>query len=155
MGDPNSASPSRATQIGYPDLLALRGAVNPAYRAAQKVRWVMNDNSLGYLDGLLDKNGRPIIRPQYDANGRRLLLGYPVGICPSMPNIGPSATPIAFGALGYFILRICPEATKVIPFTERYADYFQTAFETRMRCNGALLAVSTDSPVKTLVNAAA
>jgi HK97 family phage major capsid protein len=152
-GASTGGSETGADSVGYQDLVALRKSVNPAYRAAQKVFWVMNDNSLGALDSILDKSGRPVIHPQYDANGRRLLLGYPVAICPSMPDIGPSATPIAFGALGYFIFRTVPEAMRVVPYTERYADYGQIALETRLRGNACLLSVGTDSPVKTLVNA--
>jgi len=67
----------------------------------------MNDNTLAAIDGLSDKNDRPIIHPMYDQDGRRLLLGYKVAMCPSLPNIGQGATPIVFGALDYFFCELC------------------------------------------------
>jgi HK97 family phage major capsid protein len=152
-GDPNSSSPSGVTQIGYPDLLSLRTSVNPAYRAAEKVYWLMNDNTLSAIDSLTDKNGRPIIHPQYTPEGYRLLLGYPVGLCPSMPDIGAGATPIAFGATSYFVTR-ATEEVPIFPLIERFMDNLEVGFQSCMSANGALLcAEGTDSPIKLLQNA--
>jgi HK97 family phage major capsid protein len=154
-GDQNSSAPSGVTQIGYQDLLALRTSVNPAYRATEKVYWLMNDNTLSAIDSLTDKNGRPIIHPQYTPEGYRLLLGYPVGLCPSMPDIGAGATPVAFGATSYFVTR-ATEEVPIFPLVERFMDDLEVGFQSCMSANGALLcAESTDSPVKLLQNAAA
>jgi len=143
------------TSIGTPDLIALRTSIDPAYRGSGKVGWLMNDNTLAFLDGLLDKQGRPVIKQIY-VNGRRMLMGYPVGICPSLPNIGAGNKPILFGALGYFVVRKVKGEGKLIRLTERYAENAETGFKSFLRCNGGLLcATGASLPVKFLQNAAA
>jgi HK97 family phage major capsid protein len=163
-GDPNATGATGADSIGYPDLIALRKSVDPAYRASGKCGWLMNDNTLAALDSLTDKSGRPIIHPIY-VNGKRVLLGYPVGICPSLPDIGSDATPVLFGALGYFVVRVVrdggdKESGRLIRITEApgYAENLLTGFKSFLRCNGALLAAqsgspaASDAPVKYLQN---
>jgi HK97 family phage major capsid protein len=88
VGSSESAGGSEtgANSVGWTDLVALRRGVNPAYRAAQKVFWAVNDHTLSSLDGILDKQGRPIIHPQYSPDGRRLLLGFPVEFAPRCPT---------------------------------------------------------------------
>jgi hypothetical protein len=162
-GDPVNGS-NGATQVGYADLIALRTSLNTAYRASGKCAWLMNDNTLAALDSLTDKNLRPLIHPVY-VNGQRMLLGYPVGICPSLPNIGHSNTPILFGALGYFVVRVVKdggekESGRLIRITEAqgYIENLLVGFKSFLRCNGALLAAQagsplmSDSPVKYLQN---
>lgn len=144
-GDLNGSGATAANSIGYQDLIALRKSVDPAYRASGKASWLMNDDTLSALDSLCDKNGRPIIRPVY-LNGQRLLLGYPVGICPSLPDIGAGATPIVFGATGYFAVRTVKdrgdeETGRLIRITEAegYVENLLVGFKTFLRANGALL----------------
>jgi HK97 family phage major capsid protein len=147
-------SETGGTSVGTRDLIALRKSVNPAYRATQKTFWVMNDNTLASLDSLLDKQGKPIFEPnQTDADGRRLLYGYPVALCPSMPNIGVNNTPIAFGATGYFAVRTV-QGAYIRRLSERFADFGKIGFKAFMRCKGAMLTSSlSDSPIKLLQNA--
>jgi HK97 family phage major capsid protein len=147
-------SETGGTSVGTKDLIALRKSVNPAYRATSKTFWLMNDNTLAYLDSLLDKQGHPIFNPnQTDADGRRLLDGYPVALCPSMPNIGLNNTPIAFGATGYFAVRTV-QGAHIRRFVERLIDYGKIGFKAFMRCKGAMLASPlSDSPIKLLQNA--
>lgn len=143
------------TTVGYGDLIALRKSVNPAYRKSPKCAWLLNDNSLADIDSILDKNGRPVIHPEYDAAGNRLLLGFPVRIAPSMPDIGLSAKPIAFGDLSRWVTRIHKDSYHVKVFQERFILYGNYGYNARLRCNGALMNVSaTDSPIKYLQNAA-
>jgi HK97 family phage major capsid protein len=153
-GDSNSGG-TGANSIGYQDLIALRTSVDAAYRASGKVWWVMSDNTLAALDNLLDKNGRPIFdASELDSDGNRVLLGYPLAICPSMPPVASGQTPVAFGASGYFTIRVVPSVTAFKPITERWAEYLQIGFVGFMRCHGALLcATGADSPVKLLKNA--
>lgn len=147
-------SETGGTSVGTKDLIALRKSVNPAYRATSKTFWLMNDNTLAYLDSLLDKQGHPIFDPnQTDTDGGRLLYGYPVALCPSMPNIGVNNTPIAFGATGYFVVRTV-QGAYVRRLVERLIDYGKIGFKAFMRCKGAMLASPlSDSPIKLLQNA--
>ncbi len=107
----------------------------------------MNDDTLTALDGLTDKNGRPIIHPVY-VNGQRILLGYPVGICPSLPSIGHSNKPILFGAVGYFVVRTVKGEGRLLRLTENpgLIENLKVGFKSFMRCNGALLAAQAGSP---------
>jgi hypothetical protein len=165
-GDLNGTGATAANSVGYQDLIALRKSVDPAYRASGKASWLMNDNTLSALDSLCDKNGRPIIPPIY-VDGKRMLLGYPVGICPSLPDIGASATPIVFGATGYFVVRVVKDrgdgdSGRLIRITQAvgFPENLLVGFKSFLRANGALLCAqagspqSTDSPIKYLQNAA-
>lgn len=149
-------SETGGTSVGWLDLIMLRTSVNPAYRATEKTGWLMNDNTLAFLDGTLNKYGAPLFPQLYDGSGRRLLNGFPVYICPSMPDIGLNAKPILFGALGFFVVRLVKGATNITQFNERFAEYGQVGFHSVTRANGGLLAAGgADSPVKFLQNAAA
>jgi HK97 family phage major capsid protein len=122
----------------------------------------MNDSTLTAIDALVDKNNRPIVRPAYNAEGERLLLDYPVKICPSFDSIGSGKKPVAFGALDYFIFRLAEKGTDLQIMMERYAEYGQIGYQARLRGNGVLLGVGQDvsspvtftSPVKYLQNEA-
>lgn len=160
-GDQNGSGTTGTNSVGYQDLIALRKSVDPAYRASGKCGWLMNDDTLSALDSLTDKNGRPILHPIY-VNGQRVLLGYPVGICPSLPNIGASAEPILFGAVGYFVVRSVKGEGRLIRMTEApgLAENLKVGFKSYARMNGALLVAQAGSPlgascpVKYLQNAA-
>jgi HK97 family phage major capsid protein len=141
--------------IGTQDLIALRSSVNPAYRASGKVYWLMNDNTLGALLALLDKQGRPIFHVDRWANDEdALLYGYPIAICPSMDDIGSGKKPIAFGATGFFVTRIVKNEIAIANYSERWAEYGQVGFQGMVRCNGDLACIAgADAPVKYLQNA--
>jgi len=170
-GDPNTDGATGADSIGYGDLVALKGSVNPAYRASSKVYWLMNDDTLTALDSLTDKNGRPIIHPVY-VNGRRILLGFPVAISPSLPDIGTGTIPIYFGAFDRFVVRIVATGGKDATNqdngrlvrlweAEGYAENLLVGYKSFLRANGGLLDVTDngspaapDAPIKYLQNAA-
>jgi HK97 family phage major capsid protein len=150
-----------SNSIGWGDLVSLRTSIQPIYRKSPKCAWLMNDNTLSYLDSLIDKSGLPIIRPHYDQDGNRLLMGFKVHISPSFQNIGVSNYPVAFGDLSYFLTRIVKESLVIRILFERFAEYYQLAYFAKLRANGALLGVTsygspvtTDSPVKLLQCAA-
>jgi HK97 family phage major capsid protein len=154
VGDLNTTGATGITSIGYQDLVALMKSVDPAYRASAKVYWLMNDDTLTALDSLTDKQGHPII-PQTYVNGQRTLLGFPVGICPSLPDVGAGSTPIVFGATGFFAFRKVIGGGVLIRLAERYVDLLEVGFKSHLRANGAVLcAGGADSPVKYLKNAA-
>jgi HK97 family phage major capsid protein len=141
--------------VGWTDLCQLRKSVNAAYRRSPKCCWGMNDDTMTALDSLLDKNGHPIMPQDYDENGNRVLMGYPVRIFPSLDDLGASKKPILFGDLGYFAVRIVEEGSEISVLNERFADFDQLGFRSDLRANGGLLGVTaTDSPVKYLANAA-
>src|SRR5271157_896064 len=147
-------SETGGVSIGWDDLCNLRKSVNPAYRASPKCYWLMNDNTLAALDSTIDKYGRPLLQQAYNGQGVRSILGYPTGICPSMPNIGPNAKPIAFGDMSRFVFRVVTPSVGIRAYRERFADYMQMAYKSFLRCNATLVNAATceaDAPVKYLL----
>jgi HK97 family phage major capsid protein len=146
-----------ANNVVLQNLIDLRKSVNPAYRSSRKVFWLLNDDTLAYLDGLVDMQNRPIFNPNdTDSDGRRLLYGYPIAICPAMPNIGATNKPIAFGATNFFVFRKVKDTLGLQRLTEKFIDKLEVGFQAVLRCNSVLGTVASgDSPVKCLQNAAA
>jgi HK97 family phage major capsid protein len=105
-----------ANSLGTQDFANAFDSLDPAYLASDKVAWALNLKTLGTLMTVLDKYGRPIID---FVNGARTILGIPIKICPSLPNIGASNTPVVLGDWSYFATRlIFDEKTGIQVFRE-------------------------------------
>lgn len=144
-----------ATSIGYSDLSNLIHSVDPAYRRSPKCGFVMNDNTLLSLDSIICKNGEPLFKPSYDAEGYRLLRGWRVGISPSMDDIATSPAapsyPVAFGSFSHYITRMVKQGSRIQTLVERYAEFGVVGFRAWLQVAGALTGVTvTQSPVKLL-----
>jgi HK97 family phage major capsid protein len=83
----------------FTDLAVLKASVNQAYRRAPKAGWLMNDNTLGVVTGLVDTAGQPIFRPG-DANAPDRLLGAPIYSAALIDLTDNTAGAILFGDLG-------------------------------------------------------
>ena len=94
-----------ANSIGSADLANLIGALDSAYLASSKAAFMMNRNTLAFLNGLVSKMGTLIGLVQY-VNGQPTILGLPVKISPTLPNIGASTTPILVGDFSYWCTRL-------------------------------------------------
>ncbi len=70
-----------------------------------KAAFMMNRNTLAFLNGLVSKMGTLIGLVQY-VNGQPTILGLPVKISPTLPNIGASTTPILVGDFSYWCTRL-------------------------------------------------
>lgn len=146
-------SETGGTSIGWADLVNTVKSVDPAYRASGAF-WLMNDSTRTTINGVVTKQGTPMVVPQYDSAGRQVLLGYPIAICPSMDSIGLNKKPVAFGATRYFATRVVKSSNQVIRLNERFAEYGQVGFRSMLRCNGALRCASAAQvPIKVLQNA--
>jgi HK97 family phage major capsid protein len=97
------ATSASATAVSIDDLLNLMGSIDPSYLASPKCFWLMNFATLISLLKLKDTAGRYQIHPRTDTNGNILILGKPVAICPSMPNVAASSTSIALGAMDSYL----------------------------------------------------
>ena len=108
------------TTVGTPDLVACYQKLNPMYRRG--ACWYMADQTLEYLQGLLDKQGRPIVKFKSGLTGEYFdtptILGRPVAICPSMPTMAASSNPIVFANPFYVIVRTVPSASYLRRFWE-------------------------------------
>jgi HK97 family phage major capsid protein len=153
IGDDNLTTPNPQTQIGYLDLVGLEMSVDAAYR--RKGSWLMASSTLQFLKTLKDKNGRPMFpsladRSPDDAAKQPsgILNGYPVRLSESMPTLAAGNSPLLFGDLSKFLIRVAG-GMRVLRLSERFADYGQTAFVAFLRVDAALLDAGTH-PVKFL-----
>lgn len=86
-------------------LKTLVWSVRAPYRAGSV--WLMSSVTMSEIDKLKDSTGQYLLRPGLTAGAPTTLLGYPIEIDETMPDIGANATPIAFGnfRLGYTMIR--------------------------------------------------
>ena len=62
-------------------------------------KFYMNRKTKGVIQKLVDDNGQPIFLPSYMAGSAPTILGYPVVIDDTLPDVAVDATPIIFGDL--------------------------------------------------------
>lgn len=110
----------------YADFLSVVHSVDPAYRDSGGCRWAFNDTFLKAVEGVLDVNGRPILK---DANASiagapsgATLLGYPVTIDQAFANPSATSTTINFGVFGdlregYIVRRVRQIELLVNPYS--------------------------------------
>ena len=94
--------------LGSQDFANAIEKLDDAYANSPKVGWLMNKKTLGYLESLLDKMGRPLRIVTYE-NGWPCVMGIRVRICPSMDNVGTGAAPkypVVLGDLSFWATRI-------------------------------------------------
>jgi HK97 family phage major capsid protein len=101
------ATGQAAALSSYPltaEILNVVKALKVGHRANAK--FLFNQNVLGELMALKDSTNRPLWEPSLQANEPSLLVGYPVVICPDMPDVAANSYPIAFGDFqkGYYLV---------------------------------------------------
>ena len=99
----NAAS---ATAVSYNDLVDLLAKVKAPHSSQGVASWLMNSATRAALMKVLDNNGRPIFIESAREGEPDRILGRPVVIDDNMPDIGAGKTPIIFGDLKKYILRI-------------------------------------------------
>lgn len=136
-------SETAAKSVGTADLTNLYKALDPAYRMNSV--FYMNDATLQYLDGLLDKYGRPIVRV---TEGIPTIFNRRIAICPSMPTMTATGNSIVLADPDYFCVRCVPSATFVRRFTEslNLITYGLFGFESFARFDSNLAAPNSNYP---------
>jgi|HubBroStandDraft_6_1064221.scaffolds.fasta_scaffold12729_7 HK97 family phage major capsid protein len=94
-----------ANSIGSIDFANLVADLDSAYLDSPKAAFIMNRNTLGAVNAIVDKVGHPANIVQY-VDGKPFILGIPVKISPSMENIGPSNIPVILGDFSYWATRL-------------------------------------------------
>lgn len=142
----------QTTTLIYDDLVDLKYSVNRAYRAQAK--WMMNDGTLKGVLKLKDTAGRPLIL-DYIAGIQdgepQQLLGQQIINNDDMPDLGASATPVAYGAWNNYWIRHI-NMMLMMRLVERFADLGQVAFLGFQRWDGRLIDAGTN-PIKVIANA--
>jgi HK97 family phage major capsid protein len=139
--------------ITWPELVDLEHSIDPAYRNAPGVGWMMHDTTFAQLKKLVDDNNRPLWLPGVANGAPDTFLGYGVYINQDVATVAAGAKAIAFGDFKKFKIRDVLDVT-VKRLDERYADYAQVAFIGFLRTDSALVFSSGSVPVKHLVMAA-
>lgn len=117
------------------ELLDLIYALPSSY--TQGARFTMNRTVMGAVRKLRGSDGHQLWQPSTQAGQPSQLLGYAVTEMPDMPNIGLSATPIAFGnfARGYLIV----DRTGVRILRDPYTSKPNVLFYTTKRVGGSVV----------------
>lgn len=126
----------------FDDLVDLVHSVDPAYRAAPGVRFMMNDQSLRVVRKIKDTQGRPIFLPGYDGLGGAMgdsLLGYPVTVNQDVAVMAANAKSILFGDFGQYLIRDVMAPTLFRFEDSAYAKLGQVGFLMWHRAGGNLL----------------
>ena len=101
-----------ATSIGSTDLVNLYKKLDPKLRPGAV--WYMQDATLRYFAGLLDKSGRPLFQDGLlGDDSQPHLMGKKVACSPSMPLMGSGNNSIVFAQPSYFTVRTVPSSTYV------------------------------------------
>ncbi|WP_271678845.1 phage major capsid protein [Thermomonas mangrovi] len=136
----------QTTTVIYDDLVDLEHSVDPAYRNAPGVGFMMNDASLKVIRKLKDTQGRPIFVPGYETgspgSAPSTLLGRPIYINQDIATMAANAKSILFGRLNNYRIRDVM-AAQVFRFTDSvYTKLGQVGFLAWQRAGGNLLDVS-------------
>lgn len=135
-----------ALGIGSEDLANLYFSVDAAYRASSKAAWLMADDTLRQLSGVVTKMGLPLINV---VNGVPTLHGKPVKVSPSMQIISNGNYPVLFGDLSYWVTRLVvsdDSYIKLIFDAPGLAEQGKFAMRAYLRADGALAFTSQTDP---------
>jgi HK97 family phage major capsid protein len=138
-----------AVSLGSQDFANLHADLDSAYLDSPKAAFIMNRATLGSVNSVVDKQGQPAGIVQY-VDGKPFILGVPVKISPSMPNIGPSQTPVVLGDFSFWATRLVTAENNVglMRYMESPALIEQGVVELASFCRagGALLYHDSGSP---------
>ncbi|KRG38829.1 capsid protein [Stenotrophomonas pictorum JCM 9942] len=127
--------------VTYDDLVDLEHAVDPAYRNAPGVGFMMNDASVKVLRKLKDLEGRPIFVPDF-GSAPATVLNRPITVNQDVAVMAANAKSILFGRLSNYRIRDVMAAT-LFRFTDSaYTKKGQVGFLAWQRAGGNLLDTS-------------
>lgn len=141
-GSGKTGTTGQTATVIFDDLVDLVHAVDPAYRAAPGVRFMMNDASLKIIRKLKDSQNRPIFLPGYDGLAGPMgdtLLGYPITVNQDVATMAASAKSIYFGDFSKYLIRDVMAPTLFRFEDSAYAKLGQVAFLMWHRAGGNLL----------------
>lgn len=123
------------TSITSDEIIDLWGVVDEDYAA--DATWKMNRNTLVKIMKLKDGNGDYLVNKGL-MGAPSTLLGRPIVINKHMPDIGLSATPIAFGDFSYYFIKD-RKVMSMKRLDEKYADTGHIGFRIDKRVDGKLV----------------
>lgn len=138
--------------LTFPELIALKHSVDPAYRANGVGRFMLNDQTLSVIKQISIGSGdaRPLWQGSVRVGEPDTIDGSQYVINQAMPDLGAGNTPILFGDLSAYHIRMVRGITS-FTFREKYMDQGSVGYMAFMRADGRLL--DTNAVAK-LTNAA-
>lgn len=126
----------------YVELVAIEGALDPAYRTGGS--WMFHDTLLSEIKKIVDGSQRPLWLPSMSGGAPDRILGYPYEINQHMAVAAASGAgkSILFGNMRKYLFREVQDI-EVIRLNELYAEYYQVAFVGFARMDGDLLDAGT------------
>lgn len=123
-------------KVGYDDLVDLEHSVDPAYRAAGRTGYVLNDQTIRDIRKIKDTTGRPLWVPTMAGGVPSTINGQPYTVDNSIAVAAPGAKSIVFGDIkAAYVARIVAGA-QTLRLAERYAEYLQVGFLGYQRLDG-------------------
>lgn len=116
-----------ATAVTWKEILALKHAIDPAYRRGDRFRLAFNDSTLRHISEMEDGQGRPLWLPDIVGVAPASVLNVPYVIDQEIEDIGAGKKFMFCGDFNRFIIR---RVSYMIlkRLVERYAEYDQTGF---------------------------
>ena len=109
-------------------------ALKAGYR--QNANWVMNRKTQAAIRKLKDADGNYLWQPPAAPGERAMLMGFPLVEAEDMPDIGPNATPVAFGDFGRGYLVVDRAGVRVL--RDPYSAKPYVLFYTTKRVGGGV-----------------
>lgn len=135
----------QTTTVTYDDLVDLEHSVDPAYRGAPGVGFMLHDSTLKAIRKLKDTQGRPIFVPGYEqgnpGGAPDRLLGRMIHICQEMPVMAANAKSILFGQFSRYWIRDVMDLTLFRMTDSAFTLNGQVGFVAFMRTGGNLIDV--------------
>ncbi|KIA79255.1 hypothetical protein QR66_16945, partial [Chromobacterium piscinae] len=130
-----------ADRLTYEQMLYLKHAVDPAYRASKACRWMFNDRTLLGLKLLKDETGRPLWLPGLALGAPDTIDADPFVINQFMPDVGAGKKPLLYGDMSQYTVRDVMQMMLFRFSDSAYTRKGQVGFLAWMRCGGNLLDV--------------
>jgi HK97 family phage major capsid protein len=147
----------QTTTVLYDDLVLLEHSIDPAYRGAAGVGYMMNDASLSVIRRLKDTQGRPIFVPGYETGNPGgapdRLMGRPITINQDVAVMAANAKSILFGDFSKYVIRDVMDLTLFRMTDSAFTRNGQVGFLAMQRVGGNLIDISGAS-VKYYANSA-
>lgn len=150
-GVKHDATPTTAAAAGaitFDEIIDLKHAVDPAYRA--NGTWMFNDSTLKAIAQLKDTTNQYLWRPTVSLSDPDLLLGHPIVINQDVESIGAGNYSVLFGDFSKYIIRDV-EGFTLLRLDERYADALQVGFIGFLRTDGKVIDAGTN-PIHAIRN---
>lgn len=126
--------------VTYDDLVDLEHSVDPAYRGAPGVGFMMHDSSLKVIRKIKDSNSRPIFVPGYEqgnpGGAPDRLLNRPINVNQNMAVMAANAKSILFGDYKKYIIRDVMDLTVFRMTDSAFTLLGQVGFVAFMRSGG-------------------